>query len=56
MIRLLETTVNEAAATPPNRTADAAARPEPVRTTVVPPVAGPELGVTEVRDGAGPSP
>ncbi|GFE19790.1 hypothetical protein Sliba_02430 [Streptomyces nigrescens] len=48
-----ETTVKEVAGVAPNRTAVVAARPVPVSVTVVPPAAGPELGVAEVRAGTG---
>ncbi|GAA2306894.1 hypothetical protein GCM10010416_18270 [Streptomyces caniferus] len=46
-----ETTVKDVAGVLPNRTAPAVARPVPVRVTVVPPAAGPEAGVTDVRTG-----
>ncbi|GFE12090.1 hypothetical protein Sgleb_01370 [Streptomyces glebosus] len=48
----LEFTVN-AADTPPNRTAVAPENPEPDNVTTVPPDAGPEVGLTEVRLGTG---
>lgn len=37
---------------PPKDTSVAPVNPEPVMVTVVPPAAGPELGLTEVTDGA----
>lgn len=46
-----ETTVKEVAGVAPNRTAVVVVSPVPVSVTVVPPAAGPELGLTEVRTG-----
>ncbi|MGX7760476.1 hypothetical protein ACWQ06_17705 [Streptomyces angustmyceticus] len=44
--------MNEVAGVLPNRTAVAVARPVPVSVTVVPPVDGPEEGLTDVNTGA----
>ncbi len=51
VIRVPEMTVNEFAAVAPNFTAVVPANPVPVRTTVLPPAAGPEWGLTENSDG-----
>jgi hypothetical protein len=46
-------TVNVAAATEPNFTAEAPVRPDPLIVTEVPPAAGPEVGLTAVTAGTG---
>ena len=46
-------TVKLAAAVPPNVTAVAPVKPVPVMTTLVPPVAGPDVGARPLTDGAG---
>jgi hypothetical protein len=53
VISVPEITVNVVAGTAPNVTFDAPANPEPVIVTSVPPVVGPEPGVTLATTGAG---
>ena len=52
VICVLLFTVKPVADVAPNVTAVVPAKPVPVITTVVPPVAGPPVGETEVTDGA----
>jgi hypothetical protein len=53
LISVPEITVNVVAGTAPKLTFDAPANPEPVIVTSVPPVVGPEPGVTLATTGAG---
>nr|WP_280413559.1 hypothetical protein [Nocardia asiatica] len=53
VIRESEITVNATAAVPSKVTAVAPVNPVPVKSTVLPPVSGPEPGATEARVGAG---
>jgi hypothetical protein len=50
-ITVLEITVNEVAAVEPKVTAVAFVKPEPLMTTVFPPVAGPLVGLTVLTIG-----
>ena len=52
VICVAETTVNDAAATPPNVTAEASVKFVPAIVTLVPPAVGPLLGLTESTVGA----
>ena len=52
MIEVAELTVKEVAEVVPNLTAVAPRNPVPVMVTVVPPVAGPLVGLTAVTVGA----
>ena len=53
VIEVLFTTVTPVAAVPPSFTVAPARKPVPVRVTLVPPFAVPELGAIEVTVGAG---
>nr|WP_236565559.1 MULTISPECIES: hypothetical protein [Nocardia] len=52
LIRVGEITVKEAVGAPPKRTAVVPVRAVPSRTTVLPPVSGPESGATVASAGA----
>ena len=53
MIDVLLATVTPVAAVPPNVTVAPEVKFVPVIVTAVPPLAGPEFGVTDVTDGGG---